>query len=300
MANETHAVDLSFRPCLESVSAVRRFLEVHYGHLACDAQLISRMAVTVHELLENAAKYSSGGGSRLRVEVDPAAPRAVSISVINRADPRNFVYSLPGPGDVDAGIFVTGTMGGGDRDPRVDAILDRLRPLPMCVIGPPEPGVPCIAIDNASGVRALTRHLIEKHDRRRIAFVTGHGREAEHRLAGFRAGHQDRGMTADDNLVIRGDFRFSAGLHAVATLLDGPARCDPIAAAHDWMALGALAALRARGVRVPEDIAVVGFDDVEEARFATPPLTTVRQAPRQLGIEAARVVLSQVRGGGAR
>jgi hypothetical protein len=90
VANETHAVDLSFRPCLESVSAVRRFLEVHYGHLTSDAQLISRMAVTVHELLENAAKYSSGGGSRLRVEVDPAAvPRALSISVANQADPRH-------------------------------------------------------------------------------------------------------------------------------------------------------------------------------------------------------------------
>ena len=89
MANETHAVDLSFRPCLESVSAVRRFLEVHYGHLTSDAQLISRMAVTVHELLENAAKYSTGGGSRLRVEVDPATPRALSISVVNQADPRH-------------------------------------------------------------------------------------------------------------------------------------------------------------------------------------------------------------------
>jgi hypothetical protein len=87
VANETHAVDLSFRPCLESVSAVRRFLEVHYSYLACDATLISRMAVTVHELLENAAKYSTGGGSRLRVELDPAAPRALSISVVNQADP---------------------------------------------------------------------------------------------------------------------------------------------------------------------------------------------------------------------
>jgi hypothetical protein len=89
VAHETHAVDMSFRPCLESVSAVRRFLEVHFGHLACDAQLISRMAVTVHELLENAAKYSTGGGSRLHVEVDPAVPRALSISVVNQADPRH-------------------------------------------------------------------------------------------------------------------------------------------------------------------------------------------------------------------
>jgi len=89
VASETQTVDLSFRPCLESVTAVRRFLEVHLGRLMPDAQLISRMAVTVHELLENAAKYSTGGGSRLRVEIDPTVPRALSISVINHADPRH-------------------------------------------------------------------------------------------------------------------------------------------------------------------------------------------------------------------
>ena len=62
------------------------------------------------------------------------------------------------------------------------------------------------------------------------------------------------------------------------------------------MALGALEALRARGLRVPEDVAVVGFDDLDDAKFATPPLTTVRQAPRQLGIEAVRLVLARLRG----
>ena len=72
VASETHSVDLSFNPRLESVTAVRRFLEVHLGKLMRDAKLTSRMAVTVHELLENAAKYSTGGGSRLHVEVDPA------------------------------------------------------------------------------------------------------------------------------------------------------------------------------------------------------------------------------------
>jgi len=85
--HESHAVELSFHPCLESVSALRRFLEVHYGRLACDPRLISRMAVTVHELLENAAKYSSGGGSSLRVEVDPTQPRTLMVSVANNADP---------------------------------------------------------------------------------------------------------------------------------------------------------------------------------------------------------------------
>jgi DNA-binding LacI/PurR family transcriptional regulator/serine phosphatase RsbU (regulator of sigma subunit) len=219
------------------------------------------------------------------------------------ADPRNFAYALPGTGDLDAAIIVKGTLGAADGDPRVRALFDRLHPIPTCIIGPPEPGVPCVAVDNSTGVRALTRHLIEKHDRRRIAFVTGHGREAEQRLAGYRAGHKDRGLAADERLVIRGDFRFSAGQDAVAALFDGGgggAGCDAIVAANDWMALGALEALRARGVRVPEDVAVVGFDDVDEARFATPPLTTVRQAPRQMGIEAVRLLLAEIPPGGVR
>jgi sigma-B regulation protein RsbU (phosphoserine phosphatase) len=212
---------------------------------------------------------------------------------VTASDPRNFAYALPDPRDLDAAIFVKGTMGADDGDATMTALVERLRPVPTCMIGSREPGFSCVAIDNSSGVRALTRHLIEAHGCRRIAFVTGHGREAEQRLAGYRAGHRDRGLSPDDRLTIRGDFRFSAGEEAVGHLFDadGP-RCDAIVAANDWMALGALEALRARGLRVPEDVTVVGFDDIEEARFTTPPLTTVRQAPRRLGIESVRLALA--------
>jgi serine phosphatase RsbU (regulator of sigma subunit)/DNA-binding LacI/PurR family transcriptional regulator len=216
---------------------------------------------------------------------------------VTDADPRNFVYALPGAGDLDAAIFVQGTMGAPEGDPAMRALFDRLRPLPMCTIGAREQGIACISIDNVTGVRALTRHLIEVHDRRGIAFVTGHGREADERLAGYRAGHRDRGLVPDEKLIIPGDFLFAAGQEAVAKLFDGAGTgCDALLAANDWMALGALEALAARGLRVPEDVAVVGFDDIDEARFAMPPLTTVRQAPRQLGIEAVRLVLALVAG----
>jgi len=218
---------------------------------------------------------------------------------VTTADPRNFIYTLPGPGDVDAVVIVKGSMAANDGDAVVGALLQRLRRIPTCIIGPSEAGVRCVAIDNSSGVRGLTRHLIEKHERRRIAFISGHGREADQRLAGYRAGHRDRGLMPDERLLVRGEFRVSGGQEAVATLFDGGPGCDAIVAANDWMALGALEALRARGIRVPEDVAVVGFDDIDEAGFATPPLTTVRQSPRQLGIEAVRLVLDSLRGGEA-
>src|SRR6478609_1637746 len=105
---------------------------------------------------------------------------------IAQPDPRNFAYALPDPRTLDAAIFVKGTLGAADGDPAMLALVERLRPLPICMIGSREPGVLAVVIDNSSGVRALTRHLIEKHDCRRIAFVKGHGREAEQRLAGFR------------------------------------------------------------------------------------------------------------------
>jgi len=211
-------------------------------------------------------------------------------------DPRNFVYELPDPGALDAAVFVRDTMGASDGDRAVRAMLERLGPLPVCTIGSREPGVPCVAINNSSGVRALTRHLLEKHECKRIAFVTGHGREAEQRLAGYRAGHRDLGVSPAEELLVRGDFRFNAGRDAVAKLFGSGGVCDAIVAANDWMALGAVEALRARGLRVPEDVAVVGFDDLDDAKFATPPLTTVGQAPRQLGIDAVRLVLARLRG----
>jgi sigma-B regulation protein RsbU (phosphoserine phosphatase) len=215
---------------------------------------------------------------------------------ITLPDPRNFLYALPDPGALDAAVVVRDTMGADDGDKAVRAMLARFGSLPVCTIGSREPGVPCVAINNSSGVRALTRHLIEKHNCKRIAFVTGHGREAEQRLAGYRAGHRDLRLSPAEELLIQGDFRFGAGQDAVAKLFGGGRGCDAIVAANDWMALGAMEALRARGLLVPEDVAVVGFDDLDDAKFATPPLTTVRQAPRQLGIEAVRLVLARLQG----
>jgi phosphoserine phosphatase RsbU/P len=212
-------------------------------------------------------------------------------------DPRNFIYGLPTSGDLDAVIVVKGTIGAEDGDSEIKLLLERLGARAALTIGAREPGFPCIMVDNSKGVRMLTRHLYEEHGRRRIAFVAGYGREAERRFAGYRLGHRDCGMVLDERLLIPGDFQFAAGQKAIATLFDGGGRgCDAIVGANDWMALGAMEALSARGLRVPEDVAVVGFDDIDEARFATPPLTTVRQPPRQLGVAAVRAVLARAAG----
>jgi sigma-B regulation protein RsbU (phosphoserine phosphatase) len=214
----------------------------------------------------------------------------------NTSDPRNLVYDLVGPDDLDAVILVPGTMASED-SVEVEALFQRFAALPLCTIGPPRPNVASLSVDNMSGIRELTRHLIEKHGRRRVAFISGPNNEAAQRFDGYRQALRECGVAYDERLVLAGDFTPPSGARAVAALLARErGGCDAIVAGNDWMALGALDALTSRGLRVPEDVALIGFDDIEPARFVTPPLTTVRQPPRQLGMLAVRRVLAMANG----
>jgi serine phosphatase RsbU (regulator of sigma subunit) len=137
------------------------------------------------------------------------------------------------------------------------------------------------------------------HGYRRIVFVRGPeaNEEAQGRYAAYRHVLEERGIPFDPALVAPGDFRAEAGAEAISTMLDERhVRFDAVVAANDHMALGAMQALQARQIRVPEKVAVIGFDDVEEARFATPPLTTVRQPLYLQGQRALRLVVAALDG----
>ena len=129
--------------------------------------------------------------------------------------------------------------------------------------------------DNVSGGRLAARHLLAQ-GRRRIGTVAGPQDMSAgvDRLRGFR---EQLGEAFDEGRVETGDFTTTAGAAATARLLERHADLDALFVANDLMALGALGAIRASGRRVPEDVAVVGFDDAEVAAVAAPPLTTVRQ-----------------------
>ena len=99
-----------------------------------------------------------------------------------------------------------------------------------------------------------------------------------------------------DEFVIRCDFTEAGGYAGMQALLALPPRPDAVFAANDVMAMGALAALQAAGLQVPDDIAVMGFDDIPLARLLTPPLTTVRQYQTQLGRRAAELLLERLSG----
>jgi LacI family transcriptional regulator len=160
-----------------------------------------------------------------------------------------------------------------------------------------QPQFPSVATTNREGGEAAARHLIGL-GRRKPLVITGI--EAfgctQERLEGFRAVFEGVGVTLDPERITEGDFTFDCGRLAVKRALANGIEFDAIFAHNDLSAVGAMLAVRESGRRVPDDIAVVGFDDVPAAAHADPPLTTIRQPLRQMGAAAARMLLAHFAG----
>ncbi|MGW1768076.1 LacI family DNA-binding transcriptional regulator [Streptomyces sp. NPDC002073] len=157
----------------------------------------------------------------------------------------------------------------------------------------PHDVVAYVDADNRGGAREAVRHLLER-GRQRIAHIAGplDQTSAVDRLAGYRDELPDH----EPELVAEGDFTAAGGARAMAELLDRRPRLDAVFAANDLMATGALRVLRERGRTVPDDVAVVGFDDAQAvAEAADPPLTTVRQDVEGMGRLMARLLLRTLR-----
>lgn len=167
-----------------------------------------------------------------------------------------------------------------------EALADNLpQGLPVVLIATrqPDSGLSSYAVDNHGGAFAMTRHLISR-GHRRVAFITGpdHNYEAQERLRGYRAALTDL-VPGQPELLLPGDFTEESGWRAgseIATLAERP---TAVFAGNDMMAIGCLAALAEAGVKVPQDIALAGFDDIPIARYVTPPLSTVRVRIAELG-----------------
>ncbi|SNT61588.1 DNA-binding transcriptional regulator, LacI/PurR family [Asanoa hainanensis] len=154
--------------------------------------------------------------------------------------------------------------------------------------------VPYVDVDQIGGVVSAVRHLLES-GRKRIATISGPQDMVAgiDRLTGYRQALRDSDRRS---IVAIGDFTRESGTVAMRQLLDDDPKLDAVFAASDLMAHGALRALREAGRRVPDDVAVIGFDDIEMARYTEPPLTTVRQPIQQIGREMARQLMRLVAG----
>jgi DNA-binding LacI/PurR family transcriptional regulator len=156
-----------------------------------------------------------------------------------------------------------------------------------------------VDVDNRAGGRIATEALIERGCRR-IGTVTGPAdmTAADDRLAGWRDALQRAGLP--DDCLARGDFTVESGARATAELLEVHPDVDGIFVASDLMASGALSVLAARGRKVPEDVAVVGYDDLGVAERTDPPLTTIRQPATEMAKRATELLLEQLSRGSSR
>ncbi len=212
---------------------------------------------------------------------------------------RNKIFDLVSAESVDALLLMSGTLGNYIGPAEMTRFCERFDAVPICSIAVALEGIPSILVDNATGMRQAVVHLIHTHNCKRIAFIRGpeENEEAEHRYRVYRDVLEEHGLPLLEELVVSGDFQKTAGVEAVNVFFDD--RRDPpdaIVAADDYMALGVIEALQARGLDVPRDVAVVGFDDVEEARFTEPPLTTVHQPLYEKGRFATETILAMLRG----
>ncbi len=166
-----------------------------------------------------------------------------------------------------------------------------LRPVVMISEPAGAPGTPLVSIDHQNGAMDITAHLTAL-GHRRVAHVTGPDTTGLRslRLNGWRAALADAGLPADPGLVIPGDFTANSGARAAEALLALTPRPTAVFCANDEMAMGLIGALARKGVRVPQDISVAGFDDIQFAACFVPALTTVRQPRRAMGQAAVALM----------
>ena len=211
------------------------------------------------------------------------------------------LYDLVKQGQFD-GILLSADVAHALSPDELEAFYKYLAPVPMTSFAVPLKGVPSVIADNDGGMRAVVRHLIEVHGYERIAFVRGPvGQvEAEQRYNAFLEELKSHNIRHDKHLVVEGDYSAESGRAAVRTLLDEHGMTvQAIVASNDRMAFGVLEALQERGIRVPDKVAVTGFDDVSESQSMGVPLTTVRQSFYDAGALAFKNLMKHLDGGTA-
>ena len=218
---------------------------------------------------------------------------AVSAVRHGNARPASWTSTLASH-DTDGVILVTSEL--------TDDQLRRLRSdqIPLVVVDPanmPDPDVPSVGATNWAGGLAATEHLLSR-GHQRIAALTGPAEFlcSRARLDGYRFALERAGLSYRTELVRHGNFLNDGGFAGGGDLLDLDPRPTAIFAGNDEQALGVYEAARQRGLRIPEDLSVVGFDDLPVSRWVSPPLTTVRQPLAEMGRAAAEMILQLVDG----
>ncbi|HEX2997028.1 MAG TPA: substrate-binding domain-containing protein [Anaerolineales bacterium] len=207
-------------------------------------------------------------------------------------------YDLAKPDQFD-GVLLTADVAYRTSPDELKAFSEIYKGIPIVTQSVEMEGASIFVPDNAEGMRAVVRHLIEDHGYKRIAFIRGiEGQlDARQRFQAYKDELKAHNLRFDEDLIVDGDYTNESGRAAIRVLLDERRlRFQAVVAANDTMAFGALDALQQRSVRVPDDVAVTGFDDLREAQATGVPLTTVRQSFYVSGRHALETLLKRING----
>lgn len=211
----------------------------------------------------------------------------------------NIVYDLIAKSNVDGLILVSGYLASYITPQDLAKFYERFEGIPKVSLSMEIPGIPSVLVDNVSGMKEAVDHLIDFHGHRRIAFLKGptNNPEAHQRFEAYTRSLKEHGIPVDPDLIVEGDFRYPAGLYAVSLLLDQrKTRFDALVVSNDDMALGAYRELQNRGLSVPHEVALTGFDDIDEVQVLSVPFTTVHQPLYEQARRACEMVLEQIEG----
>ena len=230
----------------------------------------------------------------LRGAAEALAERSMTLVLLvaGTAAERSNVEHFVGAGHVDGVLLISSH----ESEPLLDSLIAARVPVVSCGLPLGHQGdVPAVSVDEAGSAREMTRYLRER-GHRRIAMIAGPADTpgGRYRLVGFR---EEMGDDFDPALVEEGDYSLESGTTAMSRILEGTRDFDAVFAASDLMAAGAITALRRAGLRVPEDVAVAGFDDSGLAATHEPPLTTMRQPWDQISAQMVSLLLDVIDGG---
>lgn len=212
---------------------------------------------------------------------------------------KNILFKIAGPQNLNGLLIWSNILGHTLDREEIELFCSKYAPLPVINMGISLDTIPSIFFDMREGMRNLMAHLFEKHACQRIAFIRGLevSQDAEERFQAYMDSLEAYGIPFDPQLVQPGDFRRPSAYAATERLLDlFGTSIDAIVSANDNMAIGVVQSLQKQGIRVPEDIIVVGFDDIEETIAISPSLTTVRTPWYEMGSKSVDMLLARLKG----
>lgn len=280
----------------EAVHAAAR--EISYAPNQAARSLVTGRSDSVAFLVEETEERMFAdpfflGMLRSAQEAVAAAGMQLVFTVATRPEDHERFVAYAAGGHVDGVLLLS--LHGRDKLPQR---LERLG-VPTVLSGRPLSGRRLFYVDadNVDGGRIATRHLLDA-GRRTVATVTGplDMCAGQDRLAGYKDAVETAGLAVDEELISVGEFTTAGGYDAMTRLLERRPDVDAVFAASDLAAIGAIRAIEQVGRTVPDDVAVVGFDDIPDARAQHPPLTTVRQPIAELGTTMTRRLLERVLG----